>query len=108
MTFPTITFDAPVEVFPDSDIQTSEITILEIHDQNNIQQLWAVLSFATDPISGTRLLVYEHDEYLNNGDWTYDSIADRIQNYYENGRSFPHYANPAPDVVTEDPAPTGE
>lgn len=113
MTFPLITFDTPVQVSSDNDLTTDRMSILEVQDLTNVQQLWVVLQLETDPISNQRLLIYEHDEYLDLGDWTYESLAARVKLYYESGRSFPHYVSPnvpveeepAPD---EKPAPEGE
>lgn len=94
MTLPSIQFEAPVVVDPDSQMEATEMLILEIEDKPSLQQLTVVLSLRTEPPTVGRLLIYQGEEYTDLGDWLYEDLCDRIQLYYENGRSFPHYISP--------------
>jgi hypothetical protein len=94
MTLPLVQFQAPVVVDPDSQLEATEMLILEIEDKPSLQQLTVVLSFRTEPPTVGRLLAYQGEEYTDLGDWLYEDLCDRIQLYYENDRSFPHYVSP--------------
>ncbi len=115
-TLPSITFDEPEIISLETLDEADEILILEIIDQPNIQRLSAVLYFNTTPASTKTLVLYEHDEYTDLGDWTYESIKERIAYYYTNQLSFPSYYSPnavdptlgnatEDDVPAEEPAP---
>ena len=94
MTLPVIQFEAPVVVDPDSQLEATEMLILEIEDKPSIQQLSVVLSFRTEPPTVGRLLAYQGEEYTDLGDWLYEDLCDRVKHYYENSRSFPFYESP--------------
>ncbi len=91
---PSVTFDEPVVISLETLDEADEVLILEIIDQPYLQKLSAVLHFNTTPASTKVLVLYDQDEYIDLGDWSYQSVKDRVAHYYTNQLSFPSYYSP--------------
>ena len=103
-------FPEPVKIDFDSDFTTEEASFLEVADSPKGEFLSVQLLLQEYPEIIKTVILYSGEEYTTLGDWTYQTLINRIRTYYKCGMGFPSldYEEPTAEAEAQQPAPEPE